>query len=136
MKLSFRMAENQTMTGGKAYTYFFTPESSVPLMRSGHAIELSTIFNHPEETFCTGRIFDETFGKTMRRIWVQFAKTGDPSLTAEQSPDGKEKVWPLYDLENKQVMIFDEFDIHVEKEAERGILDWDRTYFLTSYYCI
>ena len=136
MKLSVRMAENQTMAGGKAYTYFFTPESSVPLMRSGHAIELSTIFNHPEETFCTGRIFDETFGKTMRRIWVQFAKTGDPSLTAEQSPDGKEKVWPLYDLENKQVMIFDEFDIHVEKEAERGILDWDRTYFLTSYYCI
>ena len=136
MKRSFRMAENQTMAGGKAYTYFFTPESSVPLMRSGHAIELSTIFNHPEEIFCTGRIFDETFGKTMRRIWVQFAKTGDPSLTAEQSPDGKEKVWPLYDLENKQVMIFDEFDIHVEKEAERGILDWDRTYFLTSYYCI
>ena len=42
MKLSFRMAENQTMAGGKAYTYFFTPESSVPLMRSGHAIELST----------------------------------------------------------------------------------------------
>ena len=37
---------------------------------------------------------------------------------------------------NKQVMVFDEFDIHPEKEAERKILDWERTYFLTKYYCI
>ena len=84
----FRLAENQTMAGGKSYNYFFTPESSVPLMRSGHAIELSTVFNHPEETFVTGRLFDETFSRTMRKMWVQFAKTGNPSLTAEQSPDG------------------------------------------------
>lgn len=33
-------------------------------------------------------------------------------------------------------MVFDEFDIHTEKESERKILDWDRTYFLTRYYCI
>jgi para-nitrobenzyl esterase len=105
-------------------------------MRSGHAIELSTVFNHPEETFVTGRQFDETFSKTMRRMWVQFAKTGNPSLTAAQSPDGKAKEWPLYDLENKQVMIFDEFNIHAEKEAERQIVDWERAYFLTKYYCI
>lgn len=25
---------------------------------------------------------------------------------------------------------------HPEKESERKILDWDRTYFLTRYYCI
>lgn len=34
------------------------------------------------------------------------------------------------------VMILDESDIHVEKEAGREILDWDRTYFLTKYYSI
>ena len=67
-------------------------------------------------------------------MWVQFAKTGDPSLTAEQSPDGKAKEWPLYDLENKYVMVFDEFDIRPEKEADMNIVDWDRTYFLTKYY--
>ena len=32
--------------------------------------------------------------------------------------------------------VFDEFDIHPEKESERKIVDWDRTYFLTKYYCI
>ena len=132
----FRLSENQTKAGGKTYNYFFTVESSVPLMKSGHAVELSTVFNHPEQTFVTGRTFDETFSKTMRRMWVQFAKTGNPSLSATESPDGKAKEWPLYDLENKQLMIFDEFDIHPEKESQRKIIDWDRTYFLTKYYCI
>ena len=132
----FRMSENQTSAGGKSYTYYFTPESSVPLLKSGHAVELSTVFNHPEETLVTGRIFDETFSKTMRKMWVQFAKTGNPSLSAKESPDGKAKEWPLYDLKDKNLMIFDEFNIHPEKASKRKILDWGRTYFLTKYYCI
>ena len=132
----FRQAENQTKAGGKTYNYYFTVESSVPLMKCGHAVELSTVFNHPEQTFVTGRTFDATFSKTLRRMWVQFAKTGNPSLSASESPDGKAKEWPLYDLENKQLMIFDEFNIHPEKESQRKILDWDRTYFLTKYYCL
>ena len=132
----FRLLENQTKAGGKTYAYYFTVESSLPLMKSGHAVELSTVFNHPEETAVTGRQFDETFSKTMRRMWVQFAKTGNPSLNAEQSPDGKAKEWPLYDVKDKPMMILDEKDIHIEKESERKILDWDRTFFLTKYYCI
>ena len=105
-------------------------------MKSGHAVELPAVFNHPEETLFTGRAYDETFSKTMRKMWVQFAKTGNPSLSADISPDGKAKEWPLYDLENKRLMIFDEFDIHPEKESERKIIDWERTYFLTKYYTI
>jgi len=132
----FRLSENQTKAGGKSYTYFFTVESTDPLMKSGHAVELTTVFNHPEITDDTGRAFDATFSRTLRRMWVQFAKTGNPSLSASESPDGKAKEWPLYDLENKQLMIFDEFNIHPEKESQRKILDWERTYFLTKYYCI
>ena len=63
-----------------------------------------------------------------------FAKTGNPSLTADQSPDGKAKEWPLYDLEDKKVMVLDENDIHTAKESELKIVDWERTYFLTKYY--
>ena len=131
-----RLAEEQTKGGGKAFTYYFTPESPDPIMKCGHAIELSIVFNHPEYTSDLGRAFDETFCRTMRRMWVQFAKTGNPSLTAVQSPDGKAKQWPLYDRENKRVMVLDEFDIHPEKESERKIVDWERTYFLTNYYAL
>ena len=130
------MLENQTRAGGKTYAYFFTPESSQPYVRCGHSVELASVFNHPEVTDETGRVFDEAFSKTMRKMWVQFAKTGDPSLSADESPDGRAKEWPLYDTENRQWMVLDEFDIHPEKESQRGVLDWDRTYFLTKYYCI
>ena len=32
------------------------------------------------------------------------------------------------------MMVFDEFNIRPEKEADVNIVDWDRTYFLTKYY--
>ena len=34
---------------------------------------------------------NKTFSKTMRKMWVQFAKTGNPSLPKDISPDGKVK---------------------------------------------
>ena len=131
-----KLADSQTKAGGKCFAYYFTPEAADPIMKCGHAIELAIVFNHPEMTADTGRAFDETFSKTMRRMWVQFAKSGNPSLSAETSPDGKAKEWPPYDMENRRVMVLDEFDIHPEKEADRKIVDWDRTYFLTKYYWI
>ena len=121
----YLLSEKQTMGGGRAYTYFFTPESSVPLMKSAHTSEISTVFNHPEETFMTGRQYDETFGKILRRMWIQFAKTGNPSLTAAESPDGRAHEWPQYDPADRQ----DDYPIYGYKvarlvkdgEAELGI---------------
>ena len=132
----FRLSENHTKAGGKSYTYYFTVESSLPLIKSAHAVELSTVFNHPKDTQFTGRAFDETFSKILRKMWVQFAKTGNPSLSAEISPDGKAHEWPLYDLKNREIMVFDEFNIHPEKESELKLVDWERTYFLTKYFCM
>jgi para-nitrobenzyl esterase len=129
-----RLSEEQAKVSGKSYTYYFTTESSLPIIKAGHAIEVSTLFKHPEDTCFTGREFDETFGKTLRKMWVEFAKTGNPSLTAEMSPDGKAHEWQLYDQKDKQVMVLDEKDIHLAKESELKIVDWERTYFLTNYY--
>ena len=100
-------------------------------MKAAHGEELPIVFCHPEMTD-----IDVTFCKTMRKMWVQFAKTGNPSLTAEQSPTGKAIDWPLYDLTDKQVMVLDEFDIHPAKESEVKIVDWTRSYFLTKYYML
>ena len=129
-----RLSEEQAKGGGKSYTYYFRVESSAPLIKAGHITELSALLNHPEITFFTGRAYDETFCKTLRKMWIQFAKTGNPSLTADMSPDGKAKEWPLYDTGEKKVMVLDEFDIHPAKESELKIVDWERTYFLTNTY--
>ena len=129
-----RLAEELAQAGNKSYAFYFTVESSVPIMKAGHATEVATALCHPELTDLTGRRYDEAFGKTMRKMWVQFAKCGNPSLSADISPDGKAHEWPLYDLPDRNVMVLDEFDIHPEKEADLKIVDWDRTYFLTKYY--
>ncbi|MBR2203293.1 MAG: carboxylesterase family protein [Prevotella sp.] len=129
-----RLSEEQVKAGGKSYTYYYTVESSVPMLKSGHASELSVVFNHPEISDFTGRAYDETFCKTMRKMWIQFAKTGNPSLTAAQSPDGKAKEWPLYDQKDRLVMVLSEQDIHLAKESELKIVDWEKSYFLTNYY--
>ena len=131
---AIKMSECQTMGGGKSYTYYYRVESSDPIRKSAHFEEVPIVFCHPE--FIEGRQYDETFSKTMRKMWAQFAKTGNPSLTAEQSPDGKAKEWPLYDLGDKQVMVLDEFDIHPAKESEVRIVDWERSCFLTKYYML
>jgi para-nitrobenzyl esterase len=129
-----RLSDEQVKAGGKSYTYYYRVESSQPYIKAGHASELPVVFAHPEIQEFTGRAYDETFCKTVRKMWVQFAKTGNPSLSAEISPDGKAKEWPLYDLKDRQVMVLDEFDIHTAKESELKIVDWERTYFLTNYY--
>ena len=120
----FRTVENQTGAGGKAYAYYFTT-------RSGHGNELTTVLCHPE---MNDPAIDDTFSKTVRKMWVQFAKTGNPSLSADISPDGKAHEWPLFDQGDKQVMVFDEFNIHSATEGEIKLVDWGRTYFLTKYY--
>ena len=131
---AIKMSESQTKGGGKSYTYYYRVESSDPIRKSAHFEEVPIVFAHPE--MIEGRQYDATFMKTMRKLWVQFAKTGNPSLSADISPDGKAKEWPLYDLDNKQVMVLDEFDIHPAKESEVKIVDWDKTYFLTKYYML
>lgn len=124
-----RMSENQTNAGGKSYTYFYRVEASEPKLKAAHGEELPIVFCHPDQTD-----IDPTFCKTMRKMWVEFAKTGNPSLTAAQSPDGTAKEWPLYDTGNKQVMVLDVNDIHPAKESEVKIVDWTKSYFLTKYY--
>ena len=129
-----RLSESQTKAGGKSFTYYFTVESALPMLKSAHGMALAPLFKHPEMDGDTGRAFDETFSKTMRKMFVQFAKTGNPSINADISPDGKAKEWQLYDLQDKKVMVFDEFNIHQAKESDLKIVDWDRTFFLTKYY--
>ena len=113
--------------------YYFTPESTNPITKCGHSIELPIVFNQSAASGDAGREYDATFSKTMRKMWIQFAKTGNPSLSAAESPDGKAKEWPLYDTTEKKVMVLDEFNIHPARESEVKIVDWERTYWVTKY---
>ena len=130
----FRVSENHTAAGGRTYHYYFRVEASMTYFLSGHAAELPAVFNNPQDTFFSGRAYDNTFIHTIQRMWVNFAKKGDPSLTAEDSPSGKALQWDLYNSDTKPIMVFDEFNVHAGTEGDYGIVDWERTYPLTKYY--
>ena len=130
----FRVSENHTASGGRTYHYYFRVETTMPFFLSGHAAELATVFNNPQETFFSGRAYDDTFNHTMQRMWVNFAKTGDPSLTMEESPTGKAIPWEPYNSDTRPIMVFDEFNVHQANEGDYGIVDWERTFPLTKYY--
>ena len=131
---AFRLSENHTAAGGKTYHYYFRVETSIPRFLSGHAAELAVVFNNPQETFFSGRPYDETFNHTLQRMWVNFAKKGDPSLTAEECPTGEAIQWDLYNSDTKPIMVFDEFNVHQGVEGDYGIVDWEQTYPLTKYF--
>ena len=131
---AFRMSEVHSSAGGRTYHYLFRVENPNTYFLSGHAAELASVFNNPQNTFFSGRVYDDTFNHTMQRMWVNFAKNGDPSLTAEESPTGKAIKWDQYNSDKKTIMIFDEFNIHQGIEGDYGIVDWERTYPLTKYF--
>lgn len=131
---AFRMSECHTAAGGRTYHYFFRAEATMTHFLSGHAAELPAVLDNPQDTFFTGRAYDDTFNHTMQRMWVNFARSGDPSLTAEESPTGEAIAWDLYDSDTKPIMVFDEFNVHQSFEGDYGIVDWERTYPLTKYF--
>ncbi|HJJ48785.1 MAG TPA: carboxylesterase family protein [Methanocorpusculum sp.] len=132
---AFRLSEAHSKAGGDVYQYYFTPESAETVVKSGHGMELSSVFGNYDPL--NDRVMDPVFSKTVQKMWVQFAKTGNPSLSAEQSPTGKAIVWPKYTTGSKEVMQMDETNFHVESantsELAKKYADWDGTYNLINY---
>ena len=131
---AFRMSENHSAAGGRVFHYLFRVETPIPHFYSGHAAELACVLDNPRCTFYSGRPYDDTFNHTVQRMWVNFAKTGDPSLTAEESPTGEAIAWEPYETDARPIMVFDEFNVHPSTEARYGLVDWELTYPLTKYF--
>ena len=83
-ELMFRLpavtqAELHSKNGGKAYMYYWTVPSSLPMRNACHAVELAYVFGNLEETIYTGEVADEALSDTVMQMWANFARTGDPS---------------------------------------------------------
>ncbi|HJJ38531.1 MAG TPA: carboxylesterase family protein [Methanocorpusculum sp.] len=127
-----RFAEAHAEGGGDVYQYFLTAESKRPYMKSAHGIELSSVFGN--EGGYLGPAADSVFSRTIQKMWIQFAKTGNPSLPAEDSPTGSAVFWPKFSLDTKPVMQMDEDRFHVEYHLSDKIVDRERIYPLVKYY--
>ena len=91
---------------GKAYHYFWTFPSAIKYYGACHAVELSFVFNNPEETIFTGGNYNEKLASEVQKMWVNFAKTGDPST--------EEHEWPEYNEETRKTMVLGD-DMHIKE---------------------
>lgn len=100
-------AETHAANGQKAYVYYFTEETNDPELLSCHGYDLSFVLGNVDETSAKDIPSAYRLSEIMQQMWVNFAKTGDPSLN-DGDVDGVGAIrWDKYGADNYPVMVFD-----------------------------
>lgn len=106
---AFSEAIKHGETTGKGKTFLYhsiTPSHRDPAEYNGfelgacHASEVSYIFNNTHWPEVSGFNQDKKYAEVLQKMWINFAKTGDPSTD--------EYKWPEFTKENWNVMILDD----------------------------
>ena len=100
--------EGHSSNGGNFYMYYWKEESKIPLYKACHAVELAYVFYNIDDTIYTGEKADEGLARTVSNMWVNFAKTGNPSL--------EDIEWSKYDVENRKTIIFEKDNVREESD--------------------
>ena len=101
-------AERHSDNGGNVYMYYWKEESKIPLYKACHAVELAYVFYNLDETIYTGERADEKLARTVSNMWVEFAKTGNPSIEGH--------TWDKFDSKDRKTITFKKDDIKIEKD--------------------
>ena len=113
---AIKQAQDQSENGGKVYMYFWKYPSAIKHLGACHAVELAYVFNNLEETIYTGENVNIELAKKVQSMWVNFAKTGNPSI------EGIE--FKKYEKKERNTIILDS-EVSQEKslkEKERRLL--------------
>lgn len=122
------VAESHAKTGGNTYMYFWKYPSAIPDYGACHAVELAYVFNNLDQTIYTGNNIDPNLAANVQAMWVNFAKTGDPST--------KDLEWLKYDPIQRETMILDS-TCRMEKNPkalQRELLFPINKYYLNGNY--
>ena len=90
-------AEKHHQNGGHAYMYYWKEKSSLPYFKACHAVELAYVFNNVDETIYTGKQADMNLSIKVSTMWVNFAKTGNPSIN--------DVTWEEYDSATRKTLV-------------------------------
>ncbi len=91
-------ADKYADAGGQIYDYLWTVPSTLDQMYKSavHAVELAYVFNNLDDDIYAGEV-DSTTADRVQESWVNFAKTGDPSIEGAK--------WAKYDSADRQTMV-------------------------------
>ena len=123
-------AEAHAESGGNTYMYYWTKESAIPYYGACHAVELAYVFNNPEDTIFTGEIADAGLSEEVQEMWVNFARTGNPSTEKYE--------WKPYDSRERNTMFLGE-EIRLVSDPmpeQRELIQPLLSYRINGYYGI
>ena len=112
---ALKIADLHSLNGGNVYLYYWIYPSSIPNFEACHAIELAYVFNNLKEGhhYIGNKNINYDLSKNVQEMWVNFAKTGNPSNNKFQ--------WEKYNHKNKPCMILgDEIKIEYNLFKERN----------------
>ena len=112
-ELMFRLpaihqAEEHAAHGGRAFMYYWTVPSALPLRKACHAVELAYVFGNLDETLYTGERADEAIADTVMQLWTSFARTGNPSAGDLE--------WKPYSKQERASLVISE-DSHLSSDV-------------------
>ena len=90
-------AENHHRNGGHVYMYYWLEKSMIPHYKACHAVELAYVFNNIDETIYIGKQADFNLSLKVSNMWVNFAKTGNPSIDNVN--------WEEYDTSDRKTLM-------------------------------
>ena len=99
-------AKTHSENGQNAYVYYFTEESNDPELLSCHGHDLGFVLGNVEEDKVKDIPAAHKLSDIMQQMWVNFAKTGDPSLTDGDIDGVGDIKWDKYQADDYKVMIF------------------------------
>ena len=103
-----KQAEGHSSNGGNFYMYYWKEESKIPLYKACHAVELAYVFYNIDETIYIGEKADEALARAVSNMWVNFAKTSNPSL--------EDIKWEKYDAKHRKTMVLKKDNIKEESD--------------------
>lgn len=114
---AMKQAELHAENGNTVYTYYWTMPGSDKTVGACHAIELAYVFGNPQETIYNGSLYDESLADKVQDMWVNFARTGNPSTETI--------AWEPYAKDARYTIILGE-DTHMEtdlKNEQRQLIE-------------
>jgi para-nitrobenzyl esterase len=118
-RASIQLAERKAAGGPTpVYMYLFTyePDYLGGLLKAGHALEITFVFDNVDDTPATGgRIDKYELTEAMSTTWATFARNADPN-------NPKIPKWPPYTVKNHATMFFN-VPCRIETDPYREELD-------------
>lgn len=109
-------ADTHSNNGQNVYVYLFTEESNNPDLLSCHGFDLGFVFENISENQVKDIPAAYKLSKIMQRMWVNFAKCGDPSIKEKEIEGINSIAWNKYESNNNYVMILNSNDSHYEHD--------------------